>query len=165
MTDDDLPMPAPEGDLVLLLEACAARLGDEVLARVRSELGADIRYRDGYVFQHLIQRPRSVSDLARRLGVTQQAASKQVADLADRGLVSRHRDPDDGRSWLISLSPRGQRAVQAGREARTDLADELLTDLGGTTYHALVEHLASLSTNTGALAHLLDRRLRPEAGR
>ena len=158
------PLP-PEHDIVLLLEACAARLGDDMLARVRSDLGADIRFRDGYVFQHLIEQPLAVSDLARRLGVTQQAASKQVADLKRRGLVSKKRDPADGRSSLVSLTARGERAIESSRRARSNIAMDLCTSLDEPTYQALVTQLAKLSDEIGAIQHLMDRNVRPEDSR
>ena len=152
-------------DIVLLLEACTARLDGEVLDRVRARAGDDVRFRDGYVFQHLVEGPRSVSDLARLLGVTQQAASKQVADLVQRRLVVKRRDPADARSSLVSLSARGRRVVEAGRQARAAIADRLTAELGGPAYRTLVEHLALLSDRTDAIAALMDRRLRPEDGR
>lgn len=158
-------MPEPDADVVLLLEACAARLGDQVLALVRAEVGDDIRYRDGYVFQHLIDGPRTASELARRLGVSQQAASKQVADLVARALVTKQRDPADGRAWLVALSDRGRLAVDAGRRARSGIADDLAAGLGRPAAQTLVASLAGLSDQIGAMDHLLSRQLRPEDGR
>ena len=162
---DDRPTVDAADDLVLLLAACSARLDDEVLTRVRADLGDDIRFRDGYVFQHLVPGPCSISELARRLGVTQQAASKQVADLVDRGLVTKAPDPDDARAWLVSLSDRGRRAVEAGRLARTAIASELGAQLGAGAMRSLLGHLRDLSERTDALPRLLDRQLRPEESR
>ena len=75
-------VPAFERDLVLLLEACTARVDVEVLQAVRAAAGS-VRHADGYVFQHLLDGPITPTELARRLGVSQQAASKQVADMAE----------------------------------------------------------------------------------
>lgn len=152
-------------DVVLLLEACASRLGDDVLAQVRSECGDDIRYRDGYVFQHLLTGPKSISELANRLGVTQQAMSKQVGDLLRRDLVVKNRDPADGRAWLVSLSERGHGVINAGRRARASMSEQLAADLGADVTAYLVEALWRLSEQTGAMEHLLSRRLRPEEAR
>ncbi len=152
-------------DIVLLLEACTARLDNDVLARVRSEVGDDVRFKDGYVFQHLIDEPQSISELARRLGVTQQAASKQVADLRGRHLVRKDRDPNDARSWLVSLTARGYRVIESGRRARSAVADELARELGGPSFQSLVEHLVLLSDRTDAMRHMMDRRLRPDDSR
>ena len=153
----------PEHDLILLVQACSARLNDDVLARVRTEVGDDVRIRDGYVFQHIVDGPCSVSELARRLGVTQQATSKQVADLVDRGLVERRRDPSDARAWQISLSERGRDVVHAGRRARRAVIDDLVAALGSDVVTRLVDDLTRLSDHSGAIERLLGRQLRPEA--
>lgn len=150
----------PERDLVLLVQACGARLNDDVLARVRSEAGDDVRIRDGYVFQHIVDGPCSVSELARRLGVTQQATSKQVADLVGRGLVVRRRDPADARAWQVSLSERGRDVVHAGRRARRAVTDDLVAALGSDVVTRLVDDLTRLSDHSGAMETLLGRELR-----
>ncbi len=152
-------------DVVLLLEACSAWADDQVLRSVRSEVGDDVRHRDGYVFQHLVDGPCSITELAQRLGVTQQAASKQVDDLVRRGLVLRRRDPDDARVRLLSLSDRGTLAVESGRRARRRVVDDLAREMGEGSLRSLTGGLESLSDRTGALQRLLDRRLRPEEGR
>lgn len=164
-----MPTPASDDvgrpDLVLLLSACAARLNDEVLARVRAEVGDDVTYRDGYVFQHLVPGPRSVTALGAVLGVTQQAASKQVADLETRGLVDRRPDPHDARARLVSLTRRGWRAVDSARAARAAIVTDLETSLGTDAVASLDGLLGAVSEATGALDHLMARRLRPESSR
>jgi hypothetical protein len=51
--------------------------------------------------------PRTIGSLAERLGVSQQAASKAVADLERRGCVRREADPADGRARRVALTARG----------------------------------------------------------
>lgn len=158
-------MEHPEPDLVILIQAVSVRLNDEVLERVRADVGDDIRFHDGYVFQHLLEAPLSVSELAEKLGVTQQAASKQVADLVARHLVVRRRDRNDARIWRVSLSARGRRTVEAGRTARRSIADELAGALGPATVSALIGQLQRVSDHTGALGQLTGRAIRPEQAR
>lgn len=158
-------VPDLRDDLVLLISACSARLDDDVLARVRRMVGDDVRYRDGYVFQHLVGGPISITALARLLGVTQQAASKQVADLESRGLVVRRPDPGDARARLVDLAERGRRTVEAGRVARREIVAELTADLGGEWRRSLLDRLGELSDRTGAIDHLAARRIRPEGAR
>jgi DNA-binding MarR family transcriptional regulator len=154
-----------EDDVVLLLQACSNWLGDQVLDRVRTEAGDAVRYGDGYVFQHLIPGPMSITALAHRLGVTQQAASKQVADMEARRLVRRRQDPADGRAKLVELSNRGWRVVRAGRAARRELGDQVSAALGERKAAALLRSLRELSDHTGAVEHMAQRRLRPESSR
>lgn len=157
--------PALDDDIVLLLAACAGWANDLVLAEVRSGSGADISFRDGYVFQHLIPGPLSITELADRLAVSQQAASKTVADLERRGLVERRADPDDGRARLVHLAARGQVVVEAGRAARRQVAGELADLIGPGGLDDLRNLLGAVATRSGALDRLRERRTLPEDSR
>lgn len=156
---------APETDLALLLTACTNWVNDEILRRVRAEIGDDIRFHDGYVFQHLLAEPITGSQLAERLGVSQQAASKQIGDLERRGLVERLPHPDDARARRIVLTERGQAAVEAGRIARRAVTTSLRRRLGAGEVDALVSSLGAVAERTGAIQHLSERRTRPEQTR
>jgi DNA-binding MarR family transcriptional regulator len=162
---DEAPSLGVDEDVVLLLQACNAAFNDRVLGDVRRAAGDDVRFNDGYVFQHLVPGPVSVTELARRLGVSQQAASQQVADLQTRGLVVRRADPDDARARLVELSDRGRRAVEAGRRSREAVNDELVELLGRSGRDDLLDALTRVSDATGALAALAGRRLRPDEDR
>jgi DNA-binding MarR family transcriptional regulator len=107
----------------------------------------------------------TVTDLARVLGVTQQAASKQVADLERRGLVRRRDDPEDGRARLVELSDAGRLAVEAASGSRRATADEVAAALGQERAAELLAGLAELSELLGAADVMAGRRLRPEAER
>jgi DNA-binding MarR family transcriptional regulator len=138
-------------------------LNDRVLSETRRAAGKDLRISDGFVFQHLLTRPMSVTELGQRLGVTQQAASKQIADLEARSLVSRTPHPDDARSSLVTLTRRAHRAISAARLARARVLDDLADSLGPGYVDELTVALQQLSDHTGALARLLRREHRPAA--
>src|SRR5919198_2336569 len=78
-------------------------LADEIQRRLAADGFADSRFADGVVFQHLVSGPVTISTLAEKLGVTQQAASKSVADLGNRSYVSRRPDPADARARQVLL--------------------------------------------------------------
>jgi len=54
---------------------------------------------------------RTVSEIARDLGLSLPAASKLVGELEDHSLVSRHEDPDDRRRTVVRLDPETSRRV------------------------------------------------------
>ena len=63
--------------------------------------------------------PLTPSELAARERIQRPTVTRIVARLEEQGLVQRTRDPEDGRSSLVALSPAG-RALLAHRRARRD---------------------------------------------
>ncbi|MER8220741.1 MarR family transcriptional regulator [Streptomyces sp. NPDC094143] len=78
------------------------------------------------MFQHLIDAQPTVSDLAAKLDMTQQGASKVVAELERLGYVERLPSPRDARIRHVGLTARGRETVTAARRAR-----DLLRTPGG----------------------------------
>lgn len=147
-------------DLTLLFAALTAACDAEVRARMAAAGHDRVRTVHGYVFQHLLQGPVRVSDLAGLLGMTPQGASKVAAEMERVGYVARRTDPGDQRARMIELTPYGRAAVEAGRTARAEVSAGMLGLLD-----APEEFLASLdrlARETGALNDLLSRRLRPQ---
>jgi DNA-binding MarR family transcriptional regulator len=99
---------------VLLRLLRSPRLSD----RVRGEAAATLD-RVGYVVLLRVAElaPARLSDVAHALAIDISTASRQVARLEERGLVTRSADPEDGRAIRLSLSPEGQ-----GELARTKAA-------------------------------------------
>src|SRR5262245_26964352 len=114
-----------EADLSLASLFAGWAMADEIQRRLAADGFGDLRFADGFVFQHLVGGPVTIGVLAERLAVTQQAASKSVADLERRGYVARAADPDDARVRRVALTPRGDGAIAAAREHRAALAGEL----------------------------------------
>ncbi len=60
---------------------------------------------------HLATEGSRISDLARRLGVSKQAASKVVQEMEAADLVTRRSDPLDHRATIITFADRGRRIL------------------------------------------------------
>ena len=75
------------------------------------------------------------------LGISKQAAGQLVDTLVGRGYLERRPDPDDRRRLTVALTPRGELAASAGREAveRVDarLAEQVGADDVARTRRAL----------------------------
>jgi DNA-binding MarR family transcriptional regulator len=63
--------------------------------------------------------PATPSALARAEQITRQGMGATLNRLAERGLVERHPDPQDGRRTLMALTEAGRQVVRAQRSART----------------------------------------------
>jgi DNA-binding MarR family transcriptional regulator len=156
------PSTPPDHDLVLLFTALHAACDADVVRRIAADGFGDLRPTHGYVFQHLIPGPCTISDLAQKLGMTPQGASKLVIELEGWGYVARQTDPDDRRSHTVTLTDRAWAAIEAGRAARTAITVQLRAILGDPAADALVTSLQQLAEHTGGLRTLLARRLRPD---
>ncbi len=136
-------------------------LADELQRRLAADGFSDVRFADGVVFQHLVEAPVTIGVLAERLGVTQQAVSKSVADLERRGYVERRRDPDDARARRVALTARGQGAIEAGRRHRAAISGELAGRLGARRVEGARRLLLDVIADLGADTAIRSRRVRP----
>jgi DNA-binding MarR family transcriptional regulator len=109
--------------------------------------------------QHVVDGPRSIGELAERMGVTQQAASKAVGELERLGYVERAPDPADARVRRVGLSARGVEAVARTREVRAGLEAELVELLGEQRVAALKETAWSVLEWTGGAEAVRARRV------
>jgi DNA-binding MarR family transcriptional regulator len=76
--------------------------------------------------------PLRLAELAQLEGVSAPGATRIVAELETRGLVSRGVDPDDGRAVLISVTPAGTEAILRARAARAEVVAQLLNGLSAS---------------------------------
>jgi DNA-binding MarR family transcriptional regulator len=113
---DAAPEPASL-DLGYLALFVGLRTNALILERLHAAGHPGLRDAHGYLFQHLIAGPRTITELAGCLGVTQQAASKAVAELIATGYLD-DRGSDDRRARRIGLSKRGRAAIAKVRALR-----------------------------------------------
>src|SRR5215211_4776931 len=156
---DDFPLAA--ADLPLATQFAAWAMAEEVQRRIAAEGLGVLRFADGVVFQHLVPGPLAISELGERMGVTQLAASKAVADLERRGYVERAAGAEDARVREISLTGRGRAAIEAGRRHRAGLQAELAERLGPRRVEAARRLLVEAAAALGAEPAVRGRRVRP----
>lgn len=59
-----------------------------------------------------------VSDIAANVGLDASTVSRQIKQLADKGIVERTPDPADGRAWLVRLTEFGTTHMRAAFQRR-----------------------------------------------
>jgi DNA-binding MarR family transcriptional regulator len=150
-----------ELDLPTLAALAGSAANQYLLDRLRSEGYAGVRTSHGYVIQNLIDDSPTVGELAERLGVTQQAASKALAEMEALRLVVRVPDPVDSRVRRVTLTPQGQALLAAGRANRAELEQAVGAEVGDLV--AAKRALVGLLRHTGELAAVARRRVRPAA--
>src|SRR6476646_4230851 len=119
-----------ELDLVTAVHLAGLALTAEAVRRMHAAGFADLRTAHGFVVQHVVDGPRPVGEIAERMGVTQQAASKSVGELVALGYLERAAHPSDARVRLVGLSERGRSAVATTRRIRLEVEEELTSVLG-----------------------------------
>jgi DNA-binding MarR family transcriptional regulator len=94
--------------------------------------------------------PATAAELARREQISPQSMGATLAALQERGLVERHADPQDGRRYVLSLSPAGADVLGQRRSARIDQLATALSD------HFTQAELALLAEATPLLERLAE---------
>jgi len=145
------------GLLALFTGLAANERATEALAAAGFE---SLRFSHGFLFQHLIDGPRSVSELARLQEVSVQAVSKTVNELIDDGYLVATPDETDRRSRLISLSDRGWAAVKRARTARARQDRLLERSLGTERVDQLRQDLADVLAALGGIDAVQVRNVR-----
>lgn len=140
-------------DPLLLLAAAAAGAAARVDERIRAAGFTDLRPSHTALFAALAPSAPSVRELAGRLGISPQAASKAVLELERLGYL--HRDADR----RIALTERGEAAVQTARESRAQLRRELDALLGDRAASQLRRLLRVVASDTGGYAAMDAARL------
>lgn len=144
------------GSLALFVGYAAS---EQVLRALASGGFSEVRFSHGFVFQHLLDGERTIGELADRMNVTQQAASKVVAELEAMELVERVSDASDARIRRVRLAVRGLGAVNAARKARAALQRQLETKLGVARLRGARRTLAEALELLGGVEAIETRRI------
>lgn len=120
-----------------------------------------IRRSHAYVMQRLIGQDPTVTELARDLGMTQQGASKQVAEMEALGLVQRVPVEGDLRVRRVRMTARGRKTLEAGRAARQSLQDALVARVGLDAAETAASVLAAMTELVGIAEQVRSRQVQP----
>ena len=91
-----------------------------------------------------------ISELAHKVGVSKQAVSKLVSELAAEGFVDVVPDPNDGRGRLVRFTAQGLRGIRQGLGAFLQVEFELSRKVGA-------DRMARLRGDLLALLEALDQ--------
>jgi DNA-binding MarR family transcriptional regulator len=138
--------PAEHLDVKLWLRllACTTQIEQAIRQRLRLRFNTTLPR-----FDYLAQLERHadglrMSELSRSLMVTGGNVTGLTDALVVEGWVERQADPLDGRSWRVSLTPRGRREFKAMAVEHEGWLAELLAGLDPAHKQRLYEQLGSL---------------------
>jgi DNA-binding MarR family transcriptional regulator len=147
----------------LRLLTCSSLVEGEVRRRLRGEFGITLPRFD--VLAQLDAASRgsvhglTMSELSRRLMVTNGNLTGLIERLVQERLVSRAASATDRRSQIVRLTPAGKRALDAMTPAHESWIDSLFDELSAeemAQLHALLGRLR------GSIRHSLDHSLTPD---
>jgi DNA-binding MarR family transcriptional regulator len=119
-----------------------------------------LRDSHGYVVQHLIDAERTITELAQRMEVSQQAASKSVAELVKHGILE-SRPHEDGRARTIRLSKRGWAAIRFARRTRKSVDAKFRRLVGRKRYDDAKAVLIECLKSVGGMGRVRSRKVHP----
>lgn len=151
------PLRLDLGYLALFL---GLRVNQLAVERFHAAGFRNVRESHGYVIQHLVEKERSITELAERMEVTQQAASKVVAELAGLGVLDLL-PGRDRRAKTVRLSDGGWELVRLGRKIRRQIESRLIRAAGAEPYETARSILAACLDALGGMERIRSRRIRP----
>ncbi|WP_136609282.1 MarR family winged helix-turn-helix transcriptional regulator [Sinomonas albida] len=94
-------------------------------------------------------------DIAEKLSVSAPVLSRHIAELHDRGLVTRRPDPEDRRAQLLELTETGKARLAEIEEARISLILELLEGWDEAEVESCAASIRRLTDTMRAKSHTL----------
>ena len=148
---NETPGAAPLGEprtygfeLPLLLFGGFRSIIDELHAELARRGHPDLRPAHGFALQAIGPRGATATEVARRLGISKQAAGKTIDRLAEIGYVHKSGDDSDRRRKLIQITPRGRDALAQSAMIFEDIRSRWRAALGATSLSALEEDLRAM---------------------
>jgi DNA-binding MarR family transcriptional regulator len=115
-----------QADLAVRLRLAVARTA----RRLRQEAGEGLSPSQAAALATIDRHgPLMPSELADRERIRRPTATRLIAALEDAGLVVRTRDPEDGRSFLVALSPGGRELLARVRTRKDAYLSRRLREL------------------------------------
>lgn len=127
----------------LLLRASRAETV-ATLERIHQAGFADVSLADTNLLANLDTGGTIISALARRAGVTRQAAGQQVAALERAGYIERRPSHSDGRAVVIHQTMRGRALLEVALDIVAELEQDYAAHLGADRLALLKQLLSQL---------------------
>jgi DNA-binding MarR family transcriptional regulator len=129
-----------QADLAVGLRLAIARTA----RRLRQEAGEELSPSQAAALATIDRHgPLTPSELANRERIRRPTATRLIAVLEEAGLVDRTRDPLDGRSFLVALSPGGRELLARVRSRKNAYLSRRLRELSPED-RATLDHASAI---------------------
>jgi len=96
------------------------------------------------LFPHIDFEGTSISEIAKRKGVSKQSVSKLVKEMTHIKILSIKTDPKDSRSKIVFFKTSGFYSIQKGLEELISIDRLISNHLGNKTYKSTLENVSGL---------------------
>ena len=149
MTIETFPPASEDGPYVgALLRLCWRRVRDELQEAVREAGFTDLQESHLTVFSYPLPDGVRPSELARRIGLSRQAANHLIAQMETLGYLER-RAPDGGDRRLVFLTERGRRVGETIVTRLRALEEEWGRSMGEARFRTFMDVLRELAQVRG----------------
>jgi DNA-binding MarR family transcriptional regulator len=129
-----------QADLAVRLRLAIARTA----RRLRQEAGEELSPSQAAALATIDRHgPLTPSELADRERIRRPTATRLIAALEEAGVVDRTRDPQDGRSFLVALSPEGRELLARVRSRKNAYLSRRLRELSPED-RATLDHASAI---------------------
>lgn len=136
--------PRPGYALPLLLLDGFRLIIDDLHRELAARGHPDARPLHGFALQAIGAEGTSITELARRLGVSKQAAAKTATALERLGYLHRDDDPTDRRAQRLHITPHGFEMLRVSAEVLDGVRSEWRRKLGAARLDALEDDLEAV---------------------
>jgi DNA-binding MarR family transcriptional regulator len=137
----------PAYELPLLLAAAFRAIIDELHVQLSAQGHPDARPLHGFALQAIGPRSATISELARRLGVSKQAAAKTTAALEQVGYIRRLADTADARVVRLERTARGEEMLALSAAIFNDIHQKWEHTVGRTRLRELEDTLSQIAAD------------------
>ncbi len=138
-------MPADQNNIRGLIQDTSERL-DSLAASVRATTQfAGTTKADAKTFMLISRHSRGLTELARALGISRQAAHKSLKRLIEAQMVSYDYVPGSNRDMIATLTPKGLAARQVGLKIAQQVEQAVEAQIGAADLEVLREILVRLN--------------------
>ncbi|MDD2973027.1 MAG: MarR family transcriptional regulator [Lachnospiraceae bacterium] len=97
-------------------------------------------------YEHLSQ-----IEICRKLDMDKSTVAKMLVRLESDGLITKSTDPDDIRSYIVSLTPKAMELIPQARKIQMDWVDEVTANLSDLEKHNFCELVEAVAENANRL--------------
>ena len=136
---------AKREDLLLRLLVRATRMmTDETVERMQARGIEKMQASYPRLLGNLDTEGTRLTALARRMGVSRQAAAQLAAEIETNGFVSRQPDPEDGRGVIVAFTPHGRKALAIAVEVMISIERDYENVVGKMELRVVKRHLRAI---------------------